>query len=117
VYCCLYLEIIVDVGQQKAGRHAKGAVIEVFAKKHGVDSKDVKEAIHEQWMSDEASGPEGDTSETAKEVWKTRMAFAAGLGNVSDDRSANTTNFLQVLECAWRSGKVRTLVLSRSLPL
>ncbi|KAJ7240266.1 hypothetical protein C8J57DRAFT_1245474 [Mycena rebaudengoi] len=93
----------------KAGRRAKGAVIEVFAKKHGVDSKDVKEAIHEQWMSDEASSPEGDTSETAKEVWKTRMAFAAGLGNVSDDRSANTTNILQVLECAWRSGKGRTL--------
>ncbi|KAF7368194.1 hypothetical protein MVEN_00139000 [Mycena venus] len=88
----------------KAVRRAKAPVIQAFAKKHGVDAKHVKEAVHEQWMSDEASGPEGDTSETAKEVWKTRMAFAAGLGNASDDALAKTS-FLQVLECAWRSGK------------
>ncbi|KAJ6617269.1 hypothetical protein B0H10DRAFT_2218752 [Mycena sp. CBHHK59/15] len=73
-------------------------------KKHRVDAKDVKEAIHEQWMLDEASGPEGDTSETAKEVWKTWMAFTAGLGNVSDDMLVKMS-FLQVLECTWRSGK------------
>ncbi|KAJ7027051.1 hypothetical protein C8F04DRAFT_886840, partial [Mycena alexandri] len=75
--------------------------VEVYAKKYNIPAKVVRKMLlHEQYMSDEASGPEGD-DETEKAVWKTRMAFKAGYD--ANDDVLNTKSFLEVLGCDWRS--------------
>ncbi|KAJ7033788.1 hypothetical protein C8F04DRAFT_1002461, partial [Mycena alexandri] len=75
--------------------------VEVYAKKYGIPVNVVRKMLlHEQYMSDEASGPEGD-DETEKAVWKTRMAFKAGYD--ANDGVLKTKSFLEVLGCDWRS--------------
>ncbi|KAJ6540383.1 hypothetical protein B0H19DRAFT_1077795 [Mycena capillaripes] len=68
--------------------------------------KDVEELIHEQLMSDEASGPEeGDTR--GKAAWDTHMAFKGGLGDLTDAQMAKV-HFLEVIGTPWRSDEFST---------
>ncbi|KAJ7046029.1 hypothetical protein C8F04DRAFT_1387707 [Mycena alexandri] len=92
--------------------------IELFATKYNVKPESVKELIHYELMSDEASGPDqADTRGFA--AWKTRMAFKAGLGELPD-AAYDDKHFLEVLEMPWRSGELtdalhKLAVLSVSL--
>jgi hypothetical protein len=75
-----------------------------YAAKRRVPAQVIKDAfVHEQYMSDEASGPE-DNSETNKAVWETRMALKRGYEH------ANNKNFLEVLAYEWRSDEVGLFV-------
>ncbi|KAJ7934664.1 hypothetical protein B0H13DRAFT_1854963 [Mycena leptocephala] len=57
-----------------------------FAAKRLVSPQVIKDAfVHEQYMSDEASGPE-DNSEINKAVWETRMALKRGYEHADDVR-------------------------------
>ncbi|EIW74937.1 hypothetical protein CONPUDRAFT_159706 [Coniophora puteana RWD-64-598 SS2] len=64
------------------------------------DDADPSEAIHQEYMSDEVSGPEEGSDETP-EAWKVRLAQQIGMptsGDVFDQ-----TSFFEVLACEWRS--------------
>ncbi|KAF7343556.1 hypothetical protein MSAN_01976100 [Mycena sanguinolenta] len=68
--------------------------------KSGVPARVIKNVfVHEQYMSDEASGPE-DNDETNTAVWKTRMAMKRGYEHDTDKE------FLEVLTCNWRSDEM-----------
>ncbi|KAJ7751790.1 hypothetical protein DFH07DRAFT_960848 [Mycena maculata] len=86
----------------KAEQRGKQVAIAAFATKHNLDPNIVKELIHEQFMSDEASGPEDDDD---KGIWKTRMAFKAGYGDLSAEELAKI-DFLEVLGCPWRADEL-----------
>ncbi|KAJ7258647.1 hypothetical protein C8J57DRAFT_984726, partial [Mycena rebaudengoi] len=78
--------------------------VDAFAAKHKIDPASVRELLHEQYMSDEASGPEDD-DETSKAVWKTKMGFKSrrvGRGD-SDDEGVD---YLQVLTPDWRADEM-----------
>jgi hypothetical protein len=62
------------------------------------------ELLHEQLMSDEASGPENEDTRGLA-AWKTRMAYTNGYDDVSAAALAKL-NFLEVLEAPWRSDEV-----------
>ncbi|KAF7368206.1 hypothetical protein MVEN_00140200 [Mycena venus] len=71
-----------------------------YAAKRDVPPQVIKNAfVHEQYMSDEASGPE-DNDDTSKAVWKTRMALKRGFEHDTDKE------FLEVLTCDWRSDEM-----------
>ncbi|KAJ7920130.1 hypothetical protein B0H13DRAFT_1454608, partial [Mycena leptocephala] len=82
--------------------------VDKFALKYGLNPKSVLELIHEQLMSDEASGPE-ETDMRGPAAWKTRMAFKAGLGDISDAELAKRA-FLEVLDVPWRSEEMSDAV-------
>ncbi|EIW80124.1 hypothetical protein CONPUDRAFT_155483 [Coniophora puteana RWD-64-598 SS2] len=70
------------------------------------DEKDASETLHQEYMSDEVSGPEDGSDETPAQ-WKVRMAELAGMqtsGTVFEQ-----TSFLEVLTCEWKSEEGRTL--------
>ncbi|KAJ7794108.1 hypothetical protein B0H13DRAFT_2393489 [Mycena leptocephala] len=78
-----------------------------YAAKRRVPAQVIKDVfVHEQYMSDEASGPE-DNSETNKAVWETRMALKRGYEH------ANNKNILEVLACEWRSDEVDVRCVAR----
>ncbi|KAK7034895.1 hypothetical protein R3P38DRAFT_2518795 [Favolaschia claudopus] len=52
--------------------------LNTFAAEHALDPAMLIEIIHEQFLSDELSGPDSDTGET-NDAWKVRLAAAAGL--------------------------------------
>ncbi|KAJ7127597.1 hypothetical protein C8R43DRAFT_697223 [Mycena crocata] len=77
--------------------------IEEYVKEHpDIPAKTVRNMIHEQHVSDEASGPEDGTGES-QAAWDARMATAY------DPRSRSTSRkqrpYLEVLGCPWRSNE------------
>ncbi|KAJ6487293.1 hypothetical protein DFH09DRAFT_1339528 [Mycena vulgaris] len=89
---------------RRTGHRGKEGAIEAVAAKYNVSKEAVAELLHEQQMSDEVSEPE-DANDTSKAVWKTRMAFNSGLGDLSAE-ALKKINFLEVLECPWRSDEM-----------
>lgn len=87
---------------QKVGQ--LGKAVDAFANKRGLEVASVKEILHEQYMSDEASGPE-DEDETSMAVWRTKMIFKGGYGDVAPDAVAKLS-FVEVLDADWRSNQV-----------
>ncbi|KAJ7498343.1 hypothetical protein B0H11DRAFT_1641763, partial [Mycena galericulata] len=71
------------------------------ADKIGLKPETLEAILHEQHLSDEASGPEDEAEET-KDAWKVRMAIAHGFADVSP-AAMSKRHFLEVLECGWRS--------------
>ncbi|KAJ7018277.1 hypothetical protein C8F04DRAFT_1151973 [Mycena alexandri] len=88
----------------KAERRANTKAISAYATKQKVPPQSVNELIHEQYMSDEASGPD-EADDRGKDVWKTRMAFKAGCGDATEAALANL-KFLEVLESPWRAAAI-----------
>ncbi|KAJ7692609.1 hypothetical protein B0H17DRAFT_1133082 [Mycena rosella] len=89
----------------KVGRLDKAVI--PYAAKLRVSPQDVRKALlHEQYISDEASGPEDD-DDTSKAVWKTWMAFKHGYDNGSSNGSnrgvVEVKPFLEVMKCDWRA--------------
>ncbi|KAJ7936258.1 hypothetical protein B0H13DRAFT_2303973 [Mycena leptocephala] len=78
--------------------------IEDYAQKYSLLVSVVEELLHEQLLSDEASGPENDEEESPG-AWKVRMAMRHGLQDVSATALKKFT-FLEVLENRWRSDEV-----------
>ncbi|KAJ7290685.1 hypothetical protein C8J57DRAFT_1705932 [Mycena rebaudengoi] len=68
-------------------------VVHAYAEKYGLDPKHLLDIIHEEYLSDEVSGPDENTNET-KQAWQIRMAAKSG----RSDRG-----FLEVLVPPWRS--------------
>lgn len=67
---------------------------------------------HEQYLSDEVSGPDDESGES-HDAWKVRCAVAA---NMTTDASALAKiKFLEVLTPAWRSTEVRARFLAYQL--
>jgi hypothetical protein len=64
----------------------------------------VRELVHEELISDEASGPEDKVIESPA-AWKVRMAVQYGEKDVSP-AALKDQSFLKVLECPWHSDKV-----------
>jgi hypothetical protein len=70
--------------------------------------------LTQELLSDEASGPE-DENEESLAAWKVRMAAAAGHTDLTPAALKNK-DFVEVLECPWRSDQVflacRTSILA-----
>ncbi|KAF8142576.1 hypothetical protein K438DRAFT_1784596 [Mycena galopus ATCC 62051] len=64
-------------------------------------------SVHEQFLSDEASGPE-DTSVETKEAWKVRLAAAANLPLVPD--AQKELKLLEIVVPSWRSDMYSNLI-------
>jgi hypothetical protein len=92
--------LIVSLCCQKA-KHMAGQA-QSYAEKYGLPVRTVQEMIHEELLSDEASGPEGEEDPAA---WKVRMAQIHGLRDLSP-AALKKERFLEVLECPWRSDEV-----------
>ena len=56
-------------------------------------------------MSDEASGPEDDTSEVAVLEWKQNMAVKSGISGRSDAQLIKAS-FFETIKPNWRSDEV-----------
>ncbi|KAJ7039996.1 hypothetical protein C8F04DRAFT_1084399 [Mycena alexandri] len=80
---------------------------EKYAGLHGIPFAVMKELIHEQMVSDEASGPEDDEEESPQ-AWKVRMAVKYGSKDVTPSGLQNI-DFVEVLECAWRSPQLSNI--------
>ncbi|KAJ7760253.1 hypothetical protein DFH07DRAFT_1022022 [Mycena maculata] len=91
--------------KQKATQINK--VIERFAALYGIDPKALKMALHEQYLSDEVSGPEEESGET-KAAWTVRLAAAAG--KPLSPAALKNIHFLEVLVPTWRSDDYSTLI-------
>ncbi|KAJ6616801.1 hypothetical protein B0H10DRAFT_2434760 [Mycena sp. CBHHK59/15] len=78
--------------------------IEAYAEKYRIPVHVVRELVHEELLSDEASGPEDKTIESPA-AWKVRMAVRYGEKDVSP-AALNDQSFLEVLECPWRSDEL-----------
>ncbi|KAJ7933258.1 hypothetical protein B0H13DRAFT_2306937 [Mycena leptocephala] len=89
---------------QKSARLSK---INAFAAKHGLNLGFLADLIHEQYLSDEASGPEDDSTES-QDTWKVRMASQAVLP--LDPDSQKQMKILEILTPAWRSGSYSRLI-------
>ncbi|EIW75571.1 hypothetical protein CONPUDRAFT_169374 [Coniophora puteana RWD-64-598 SS2] len=83
--------------QQKAEKLEEPAIIEAYFDLYKADPSPV---IHEDFMSDEASGPEDEEVES-KHQWKVRMAEKLALPTCGDAFAA--LRFFEVLRPAWRS--------------
>lgn len=72
-------------------------------------SVDTTVILHQDYLSDDASGPESDTEET-KDKWKQQMAREAGINcgtkDVDDDQMEEMY-FLENIRPEWRSAEVR----------
>ncbi|KAJ6529261.1 hypothetical protein B0H19DRAFT_1242834 [Mycena capillaripes] len=84
--------------QRKSQRLVK--ILNAFAAQYGLDPAFLADLIHEQFLSDEASGPEDDSGES-KEAWKVRIAAAANLSLHPD--AQKELKILEILVPAWRS--------------
>ncbi|KAJ7929476.1 hypothetical protein B0H13DRAFT_2310619 [Mycena leptocephala] len=83
---------------QKSRRLAK--ILNAFAAQYGLDPAFLTDLINEQFLSDEASGPE-DNSGESKEAWKVRLAAAANLPLHRD--AQKELKILEILVPAWHS--------------
>lgn len=63
----------------------------------------LRDLSHEQYLSDEFSGPEDETE--SRDAWTVRCAVAAKMP--TDPKSLAKLKFLEVLSPAWRSPVVR----------
>ncbi|KAF8170477.1 hypothetical protein K438DRAFT_1982638 [Mycena galopus ATCC 62051] len=79
----------------------KTSVLHAFAAQHAVDPKDLAPLLHEQYESDEESGPE-DNSEESKDAWKMRMAASCGI-TVTSRAVLAELDFVEVLVPEWQS--------------
>jgi hypothetical protein len=87
---------------QKSEQLAK--VVNIFATDHHLDPGFLADLIHEQYLSDEVSGPEDEAVET-RDAWKVRLAAAANLP--LDPAAQKKMEMLELLVPAWRSEAVR----------
>ncbi|KAJ7853450.1 hypothetical protein B0H13DRAFT_2580483 [Mycena leptocephala] len=93
---------LIDGANDKTKQLEKAVV--PYAAKRRIPAQVVKDVfVHEQYMSDEASGPE-DNGETNKAIWETQMALKRGYEH------ANDKNFLKVLAWEWRSDEMSDAV-------
>ncbi|KAJ7670983.1 hypothetical protein B0H17DRAFT_1141723 [Mycena rosella] len=75
-------------------------ILDAYADKYHLDPVVLKGLVHQEYLSDEVSGPEDETRET-KEAWKVRMA---ALTDMSLARAAlEKVEFLEVLLPAWHT--------------
>ncbi|KAJ6534263.1 hypothetical protein B0H19DRAFT_1271979 [Mycena capillaripes] len=81
------------------------AQFEAYAEKYHI----LVSVVHEQLLSDEASGPEDGQGESAA-VWKVRVAAKYGLTDLSPSALKNQ-HFLEVLKFPWRSDEVSFPIL------
>ncbi|KAF8214772.1 hypothetical protein K438DRAFT_2008930 [Mycena galopus ATCC 62051] len=79
----------------------KTSVLRAFAAQHGVDPEALARLLHEQYESDEESGPEDDSDES-KDAWKMRMASSCGI-TVTSRSALAELDFVEVLAPEWRS--------------
>jgi hypothetical protein len=77
--------------------------VPAYIEKNGADPTPFIGADH---MSDEASGPDDDSSETFDE-WKIQMAVAHGIRD-PNEASISRLKFLERIEPKWRSAKAST---------
>ncbi|KAJ7300683.1 hypothetical protein DFH08DRAFT_946357 [Mycena albidolilacea] len=75
-------------------------VANAFAADHHLDPDFLADLIHEQYLSDEVSGPEDEAVETG-DAWKVRLAAAANLP--LDPAAQKKMEMLELLVPAWRS--------------
>ncbi|KAK7035159.1 hypothetical protein R3P38DRAFT_3494020 [Favolaschia claudopus] len=78
-----------------------------FAAAHGLDPAMFIDVIHEQFLSDELSGPDSDASETQEE-WKERLAGAAGLPTAPE--SLAKFQFFEVVVPDWHASWCSDLI-------
>ncbi|KAJ7790081.1 hypothetical protein B0H14DRAFT_2298493, partial [Mycena olivaceomarginata] len=78
--------------------------IEAFAAKFGIPFSVANNLLTQELLSDEASGPE-DEKEESLAAWKVRMAAAAGHTALTPAALKNK-DFVEVLECPWRSDQL-----------
>ncbi|KAF8181190.1 hypothetical protein K438DRAFT_1768027 [Mycena galopus ATCC 62051] len=78
--------------------------IEAYAETYRIPVDVVRELVHEDLLSDEASGPEDEAAESPA-AWKVRMAIHCGQTDLSPV-ALKKQQFLEVLECPWRSDEV-----------
>jgi hypothetical protein len=78
--------------------------IEAYAAKYQIPVSVVRDLLHEELISDEASGPENEDEESFA-AWKVRMAAAHG-HKVLTPAALKNEHFLEVLKCPWRSDEV-----------
>lgn len=97
-----FLDVHAFVSIQKYA-HVKSQ-IEAYAERYSIPVSVVEELLHEQLLSDEASGPEDDDEESPA-AWKVRMGMHHGLQDVSSS-TLKKYAFLEVLETPWRSAEV-----------
>ncbi|KAJ7247962.1 hypothetical protein C8J57DRAFT_1522527 [Mycena rebaudengoi] len=75
-------------------------IVNAFAAKFGLDPAFLADLIHEQFLSDEVSGPE-DNSGESKEAWKVRLAASAKLPLGPD--AQRKLELLEILVPKWRA--------------
>ncbi|KAJ7698201.1 hypothetical protein B0H14DRAFT_3654909 [Mycena olivaceomarginata] len=90
---------------QKSEQLAK--VVNIFATDHHLDPGFLADLIHEQYLSDEVSGPEDEAVET-RDAWKVRLAAAANLP--LDPAAQKKMEMLELLVPAWRSEAYSSLI-------
>ncbi|KAJ7429871.1 hypothetical protein B0H11DRAFT_1631203, partial [Mycena galericulata] len=88
----------------KANERKSEAATQEFAAEHNIDLDTLVDLMHEEHMSDEASGPEEGSGESFSN-WKGRMASLAGYGDMPPAGLVKL-NFLEVLGADWRSSKL-----------
>ncbi|KAJ7737496.1 hypothetical protein B0H16DRAFT_1730275 [Mycena metata] len=91
--------------QRKSSTLAK--ILDAFAAAYGLDPMFLADLIEQEFLSDEASGPEDESIES-KEVWKVRMAAAADLPLAPDAQKG--MKILEVLTPAWRSESYSNII-------
>ncbi|KAJ7794261.1 hypothetical protein B0H14DRAFT_3497176 [Mycena olivaceomarginata] len=77
--------------------------IQPYTESRGINPAVLEDMLHEQHLSDEASGPEDEEQESFA-VWKLRMAAKYGIRDLSPT-GLKKLQFVEVLECPWRSEK------------
>ncbi|KAJ7789017.1 hypothetical protein B0H14DRAFT_3892136 [Mycena olivaceomarginata] len=82
-------------------------VVNIFATDHHLDPGFLADLIHEQYLSDEVSGPEDEAVET-RDAWKVRLAAAANLP--LDPAAQKKMEILELLVPAWRSEAYSSLI-------
>ncbi|KAJ6572667.1 hypothetical protein B0H10DRAFT_996746 [Mycena sp. CBHHK59/15] len=78
--------------------------IEAYAAKYHIPVSVVRDLLHEELLSDEASGPE-DEEEESFAVWKVRIAAAHGHKDLTP-AALKDKHFVEVLACPWRSDEL-----------
>ncbi|KAJ7695635.1 hypothetical protein B0H17DRAFT_1131266 [Mycena rosella] len=88
---------------QKAKVNQHRSVADKHAKAKNLDSAIIRDLMHEEHMSDEASGPEDESQENFSN-WKWQMAAASGHAQITAATLAEM-NFVKVLELDWHSSE------------
>ncbi|KAJ7232941.1 hypothetical protein C8J57DRAFT_1250297 [Mycena rebaudengoi] len=103
--------IFIEVGEQVFQELQKSTqiskILNAFAAASGLDPTFLMDIIHEQYLSDEVSGPE-EGSEESRDAWKVRLAAAANKS--LDPGSLKNTEIFEVLVPGWRSAVYSNLI-------